>query len=333
MSLKVQANFKKAGACVCFVLLFLVLFNAVFSVLLDKEQTWYKHRNYTALPQNTVDILYVGNSHFNAAINAALVDEMVSGTFGFNYSVSGMRMDYAYYRLKEALRTQSPRLVVLDTFCLVPLHEGESTGEENVICWSLDGIPLNTDKIAAVNDLVPLENRPAYLVPFIKYHARWEHLTVEDVVGAFDASVYDYFGRAPETTDRAMAHEDEHFTQNLSLITEAAAIDPIHLDYLNRFIALAQENGAQVLLFGTPYRQQFGQNSADGVRVHNYLRGSLVNGETVRLLDTNEHYAAISFTYSDMRDDGHVNLAGAEKTSRFLGDFIRENYGALLGGT
>ena len=325
MSAKTQKNLKNLGAALCFALVFLVLFHAAFTVLLDKEQTWYKARNYAALPDGSVDILYVGNSHFNAAIDAALVDEVVGAdTFGFNYSCSGMRMEYAYYRLAAALRTQSPGLVVLDTFCLVPEQEGEGGG--GLINWSLDGMPLTAQKAAAVADLVPFEDWPAYLVPFIKYHARWEDLDAEDVVGAVDRSVYDWFGRSPETTDRAMEEEDGHFSQDLSTVAEELPVDAAFMDYLERFIELARENGARVLLLGVPYRNQFGQNSADGVRVANYLRQRVVDGEAVQLLDVNEHYGQLGFGYSDMRDDGHVNFAGSEKTSRFVGDYIRQHY-------
>lgn len=324
MPKKTRTNIKNISASLCFLLVFFLAFSTVFTVLLDKEQSWYKHRNYMNLQKNTVDILYVGNSHFNAAINAAQIDELVGGTFGFNYGVSGMRMDFAYYRLEEALLSQKPSLVVLDTFCLVPLNEEKDT--ENIISWSLDGIPLSPAKIAAVKDLVPKQHHLAYFVPFIKYHARWEHLKAEDFVGAFNTELYSYFGRQPETTDAAMEKEDEHFAQDLSLVKGEIAVEERHMEYLQKFVALAQQNGAKVLLFATPYRQQFGQNSAQGVQVHNYLQNRLVNGTDVQILDANQHYAQMSFAYEDMRDDGHVNFAGSKKTSLLLAGFIRDNY-------
>ncbi len=322
---KSKKALKNIAAAVGFCLLFLTLFNLVSNILLDKEQTWYKHRNYTALAHNSVDILYVGNSHFNAAINAALVDEVAGlDSFGFNYSASGMRMAYAYHRLAHALQTQSPRLVVLDTFCLVPLAEGESG--DNIVNWSLDGLPLSAEKIAAVRELTPFEDWPAYLVPFIKYHARWEYLTPEDVAGLFDASHYDWFGRTPETLDAAMAEEDGHFGQDLSQTEGQLPVDDWQMSYLERFIALCEANGAKVLLFDTPYRNQFGQNAADGVRMSNWLRAHVVDGDAVQLADANEAYATMGFGYADMRDDGHVNFAGAEKTSHFLAGYIKEHY-------
>lgn len=329
MEQKHKTALKNIAAAVGFCLLFLVLFSAVSDVLLDKEQTWYKHRNYTALERDSVDILYVGNSHFNAAIDAALVDEVAgAGTFGFNYSVSGMRMAYAYYRLEHALQTQNPRLVVLDTFCLVPLAEGESG--DNIVNWSLDGLPLSAEKLAAVRELTPFEDWPAYLLPFIKYHARWEYVSMEDVASVFDASYYNWFGRAPETLDTAMAEEDGHFGQDLSQVEGQLPVDELQFGYLQRFIALCEEKGAQVLLFGTPYRNQFGQNAADGVRMSNWLQAQVVDGEAVQLLDANEYYDDMVFGYVDMRDDGHVNFAGAEKTSRLLGEYIRAHYAGVF---
>jgi hypothetical protein len=329
MTVKHKTAFKNLAAATGFCLLFLALFSVFSDILLDKEQTWYKHRNYTALGRDSVDILYVGNSHFNAAIDPKLVDEAAGmGTFGFNYSASGMRMAYAYHRLAHALQTQNPRLVVLDTFCLVPLAEGESG--DNIVNWSLDGLPLSAEKLAAVMELAPFEDWPAYLVPFIKYHARWEYLKLEDVMSVFDASYYDWFGRAPETLDAAMAEEDGHFGQDLSQTEGEVPVDDWQMGYLERFIALCEAQGAKVLLFGTPYRNQFGQNAADGVRMANWLRARVVDGDAVQLADANEAYAAMGFTYADMRDDGHVNFAGAEKTSRFLADYIKTHYAGLF---
>lgn len=321
-------SLKKAGATAAFLLLFLLLFSMVSDILLDKEYAWYKYRNYAALPNHTVDILYVGNSHFNAAIDAEQVDEAVGNTFGFNYGVSGMRMEYAYYRFQNALRTQSPRLVVLDTFCLVPMNDEESG--DNIISWSLDGMPLSWDKVDAVNHLVPYQQRPAYYLPIIKYHARWESLDVEDITSTFDAKPYQQLGRKAETTDRAMDTEDDHFTLDISQEQGMLPLQPEHEQYLKKFINLAKAHGAQVLLLTVPYRQQFGQNSAtNGAMLNNTIASLFADDSTVRLLDVNQYYKQLSFTYSDMRDDGHVNISGAEKTSVFVGRYIKENYPAL----
>lgn len=319
---------RKASGTLAFILIFLLLYALVENILLDKEPAYYKYRNYQALPRNSVDVLYIGNSHFNAAIDAQQIDQLIGPSFGFNYGVSGMRMEYAYFRFQNALRTQSPKLVVLDTFCLVPMAEAESG--DNIISWSLDGIPLSRDKIQAVKELVPFKNWPAYLAPFIKYHARWDSLGTQDFIGTFDTSYYDWLGRTPDTTDRAMEVEDDHFSLDVASVTGTQPLDAKHLEYLGRFVRLAKAHGAQVLLLTVPYRQQFGQNSAgNGAMLNNTLRQQFADDPQVQLLDVNAYYRQLDFTYLDMRDDGHVNYSGAAKTSAFVGQYIREQYPQL----
>ena len=90
---------------------------------------------------------------------------------------------------------------------------------------------------------------------------------------------------------------------------------------LNNFIDLAKEYNIEVLLVYAPDIR---------VRSWNYfffdeLEGFAQN-KGVGFLNLNDYYSEISLDLQGFRDPSHLNISGSIKTTRFLADYLNENY-------
>ena len=68
---------------------------------------------YYGLPKNTVDVLVTGSSHAHVHINPAILFEE-NGISAYILSSSNQPIWNSYYYIVEALKTQSPKLVIVE---------------------------------------------------------------------------------------------------------------------------------------------------------------------------------------------------------------------------
>ena len=104
-----------AARLTAFCLLAALLLWYADAVLTEKTSTFWGLYDE---PRDTIDVLYVGGSHANAAISPLQIYQQQGFTGYVAYSWS-QPIWTSYHYIKEALKTQSPQVVVLDTFGLV----------------------------------------------------------------------------------------------------------------------------------------------------------------------------------------------------------------------
>ena len=86
------------------------------------------------IPENSIDILVIGNSHAQEGINDRLMSDML-GASVYNFSFSQQEAVLASYFLKKNFKKQSPKVVVLEAYTLIQKTED-----------GYDFIPLSKDK-------------------------------------------------------------------------------------------------------------------------------------------------------------------------------------------
>ncbi len=306
---------------VCFLAIVISLLAFLSKVLMVKDEMFQRQDNYARLPKNSVDLLILGSSHSGDGISPDILNESL-GLTSFNQSINGLRAEYAPYRLEAALTTQSPKLVVLDTY----LFESYWNEEDKVASWALDSQPLNLAKIKTIQAFAPADKLP-YYVPLVKYHSRYRELTQADFDFLLNPSAYAVQGVGThEIRDGYLDQLDDYFDQDLSLDEEVLPLSEGQKASMDQVVALAKQHGAQLLFVTVPYKEQMGMNSVENHRISNYLRQLYEGDPAVQVLDMNEHWAEIEFGYADLRNEGHMNPGGREKTSLFLADYIWGNY-------
>ena len=80
-----------------------------------EQASWDSFYEFTE--KNDIDVLLIGNSHLYTGINPNHLS-CILGTNCFILAGSGVPVVDAYYSLKEALTRCSPKVVVLETFCI-----------------------------------------------------------------------------------------------------------------------------------------------------------------------------------------------------------------------
>ena len=135
---------------------------------------------FYACEDNSADVLIFGASHPEFGISPMKLYEN-TGIVSYDLASGSQPLEVSYYMLKQALKTQSPKVVLLDpeTF----FHDGYEEAKNGTWRLIMDKIPLNDVKLEMAADYGTRDFGDGYwtvLFPIIKYHSRWETLTQID---------------------------------------------------------------------------------------------------------------------------------------------------------
>ena len=301
------------------------LFLAVLTVLLSSLSfvTEYKGGREKVSPflerAEQTDVLFFGDSHAYSAIYPM---ELWAdyGIAAYNLANYNLPIPASYWVMRNALRTCNPKVVVLDV---------NQIWEQEKLCESssdmhtgLDGFPLSRTKLEAIFDLMddPLvtdnkgnlyqDLRSEFIVPFIKYHSRWNELTLQDLKPDYNQELggeRNIYVAEPEAYALTDSIADE---QGYGFV------------YLRRFIEYCQDQGIRVLLVNLPYPCP--NNNEEQLY-------------TNAVWYTAEEYGVeyIDFVYMDQIVDystdcydpaSHLNPSGAWKVTDFIGQHLSQAY-------
>lgn len=308
---------------VAFMGIFLVLFTGVSKVFLAKSENVYGYINYRMQEKDSIDVLILGSSHSADGIHARDMDAILAEEYGlqlksFNMSVTGMRLEQMNFRLKEAVKTQMPKLLVIETFSCAP----QSTGtEENLNRWSLDYLPVSKNKMEYIDKHIEEEMKTSFLVPFIKYHSRWKELNAADWEILLPADVLEKSKNcgftAPDKPDYSGV-VDDYFEQDFSNIVEIKELPVNYQEEMAELLALCEEIDCKVLFLSVPYKVQADFYNTELVKYNNYLEKEYVDNENVYIYDMNKETISLGWGYEHMTDEGHVNNQGRSVINREL---------------
>lgn len=316
-----------AGIIVFFLILQLVL-GHIYQVLSWKDGSgsyMTPVETFYGLEENVVDVLFLGSSHcYCSVINSRLWDDY--GIAGYSLSISGQDMAASYYWLKEALKTQKPKVVCLEMFGatyhgyavegnlyrnILPYHM--STDYLNMV---RDLIDEESGSIQTENDIVDAGDRSSFMAKWPIVHTRYMELQKQDFTGpdvlyiGFSAQI-DGLRYTPISWTR---NGEELYTGDETMEIEEEK-------WLRRIIELTREEEIELCLFLAP----MSVTTQDQMRM-NYVR-ELAEEEELPFLNFVDLRDELGFDVEqDFLDWGHVNYRGGEKVTDALGEFISQHY-------
>ena len=252
-------------------------------------------------PDQTIDIAFVGSSHVYMGITPAVLWGR-SGVSSFDMAISGMDKYSSYYYTKHLLKTQSPKIVVVDLF-------GYSFEEHGVLSneyRNMMSMPMSLEAIQLVRAYASddLEKQKEYILRWPVVHTRYKELKKHDFVDS-GAGLY---GKG---NGNAL---DEGGNADLSIVSnEIPEISETNKKVIDDFVALSQEEGFRLIFIVTPYSQNYEEQSTYN-SIGNYL-------ETlgIEYVNGNAYASEIGLDGNlDFFDPGHMNIAGAEKFTNWL---------------
>lgn len=218
----------------------------------------------------------------------------------------------SYYLMEETLNYETPKVMV---FNVLSMKYGEPQSEAyNRL--NLDGMRLSPQKLAAVRaSMTEEESLLSYLFPLLRYHSRWNELKGEDLRYLTHRDIVSDSGYLMNVQVRPA----ENVPTGRPLGDYSFA--PVCWDYLDKMADLCREKGVRLVLIKAPslYPYWYGQWEE---QIEDYAaRRGLTYINFLELTDE----IGVDFT-TDTYDSGlHLNLYGAEKLSRWFGQWLTDN--------
>lgn len=325
-----KKNWGFAVRAVCFLLIFAVCFSVYCRLVTPKFFTdiaWPTTTTYAGfydMEKNSVDVLFLGSSH---GVTTFLPQELYNqyGITSYNLSCEQQGMVTSYYWLKEALRYQSPKVVVLECyFCFPYMVDEPLNSEESYTRKALDFMKWSPVKREAVRTICEIDEKQDvwnYYFPNARYHTRWENLDrndyiYRDMAGHSElkgfAPLYFYLGEAGEGFE----------PHDMNAADDVAQMQPLMLEYLDKINDLCRERDISLILTITP---AVSANPEMCNAVQNYADE---NGCTFISFNSRDVYRQMDYRIAeDNCDDGHPNIWGAVKVSDYMGEVLSGQFG------
>ena len=183
----------KVIAFICLVAILLLLCNSVLRFKYDDGIR--QMEGFYDQEENSVDVLILGSSH----AFCSFVPELLWEKHGYSSYIMGSAVQplwISYYYLEEALKTQSPKVIVLEAY---RFQEQKDYLERQYVVKNLYGMKWSKTKIDAYRSMLPSkeEDKDRSLsdtpLEFLNYHSRYSELSEEDFLENYASPAHAYY--------------------------------------------------------------------------------------------------------------------------------------------
>lgn len=266
---------------------------------------YYKEEN------KEFDVVFIGDCEVYENFSPVTLWEK----YGINSYIRGSAEQYiwqSYYLLEDTLKYYKPQVVVFNIQSL-QFNESDSEAYNRM---TLDGMKWSVSKINSIKaSMKDNEHFIDYVFPILRYHSRWNELSVND---------FKYMFRQPDN----IAHNGYYMrvdTKPAVNVPKGRMLTDYNFGdnawkYLDKMRTLCEENDITLLLIKAPslypyWYEEYEQQVLDYANKYN-----LPYINFLKLTDK------IGIDYStDTYDAGlHMNLSGAEKLSDYIGNLLSD---------
>lgn len=273
----------------------------------------YSVTKFYELEDDTVDVLILGSSHaFENFNTGTLWDEY--GMASYILAGSLQPMWNTYYYLMEALKTQTPELIVLEGYMTCWKYEYI---DDSRIIKNTYGLKWSKDKADAIKISAPEERWSEFFFEYQQYHTRYTELVSGDFLKNQDYRLYDDwkgFGCNMDTTPLDSI--------DVSGVTERTELYEKTEKYYRKIMELAKEKNIPIVVVISPYAGI----TEEEQKIFN-AAGYIAAEYDVPFVNCNLMINEMGIDYStDSGDDSHLNYKGNQKFSRYIGSYLKNNY-------
>ena len=269
--------------------------------------------------EDSLDVVFVGTSQVLYGITPMELYEEY-GIKAYDCATGAQSYVVSHYWAKEAIERTHPKVVVIEIY---DLAFDDLSGEES-IRQSLDYMRFGKNKIDASRDVINLydidSDFTSFLLPAVRYHSRWQELEKKDFTYQLKDKSYYTKGYIGGTDVYAFSYAGVDF-ETIPDMWE----DTFLTDYLRETLEYCKETDTKVLLTKVPIA---GYNYA----MHNKVQ-QIADEYEVPFIDmvSDKDWAAAGIdSNTDFIGLPHLNFSGAIKTTRYLGEFLVNEYPEVL---
>lgn len=281
-------------------------------------------QDFYTLEKDSVDVLFFGSSHVVSSLNPQAIYDTY-GITSYNLGSEQQSLVVSYYWLREALKYQSPKAVVIDTYMIHKYSDvyvyNDMNCSEAAVRKAMDNMrlsPLKWEAAQTIAKIDPTQDALSYILPNIRYHSRWTSLGEDDfteasMVAHGGIKGFTVLGGEDPSLEYTPFRDEEAETAGSDIMMEPSRT------YLVKIIDLCREKGIEVILINIPcaepierYRSTKEFAAEYGVPYYDFNEAALY--------DEIGYDASVNLL-------SHPNYRGAEKISLYLGELLAEEYG------
>lgn len=309
---------KIAGCFFLFGLIYAVVFSLNKMTLNRTSQGCIQLNDFYKLEDHTVDALFIGSSHVYYSVNTCMLYDDY-GIAGYLLASPGQPVWISYYFLEEALKTQSPKLVVFDICTLY-----QKAADVGASSWpsliSMKPSATKWNAIRAVNSEGKLLDAVGAFFSFPYYHTRYDELTKQDF---YNTKRVRYNGYKPDFTRISKEEVREWEQVDRTGFEKIGTITSRTETYLRRLIELCRDRQIPLLLVNAPYVN----HTLEKQQAYNYI-DQIAAEYGVPFLDANYDSRISVDDEKDFFEPSHLNYKGSLKYTRYLAEAL-SGYGLL----
>ena len=272
----------------------------------DYGATWESYRKED---KNTIDVLYFGSSLVYCNVVPSVVWEQ-SGITSYACAGPEQTLPLSYYYIKEACRTQNPKVVVLEaTGLFYPKYL--SFSKVNV-----SYMPFTFNRLGAAFFGAEKKLWPGLMLPILDYHSLYQSADRENIKKHLHPQTdifagYTYLEDIKEQTKTA---EREYYANTPDYNR--------NLEYLKKIYQYCQKQNIRLVLMITPTNERIPQETME------QMKKDIANFPNAVFVDFNKSMDRMGIDNSkDWYDSIHFNCRGAEKFSKMLAGYLSEELG------
>lgn len=308
-----RAALRTAAFFLCLVL----VLQAVYGVLrLKREDGTLSIEAYYVQPKNSIDLLVMGSSHAYEGISTTSLWRE-GGIAAYNLCGSAQPIWNTYYYMKEALKTQTPRVIVLDVFKVVDIPDTYAPLTDTYRNTMGIKDPLHRWQSILVST-PDWGERLSCFFGWPVYHTRYNELKKDDLARQIEGVDYVNFkgfvGNVNMPGDQRLPDTSADKT--------LAPLPPKGEEYLRRCIALAKQHDIPIVLTVVPH--------VIAAEAHQPMYNTIAQiaaEENVPFWDFNANFRETGLVDTEhIADEQHLNVTGAALFTTFLANRLRETY-------
>lgn len=288
-----------------------VLLMLVNRVLLLKRYDGILTMDCYYAQQGRVDVLVLGSSHAGMHLDMATLWQE-QGLAGYCLWGAGQPFWNSYHNLVEALKTGTPKVVVLEVLAATLADE---YAYEPMQVRNTAGMRPSLNKWQAVKASAPPERWLDVWLELPLFHTRYDEL------GEADFQYFPWSKQRVNTKGGSLIFGKVEFPlPDVSGITECAPLPAKEQLYLENIVTLCREKQIPLVLLKTP------STTAEAEQpIYNTLH-RLAGEWGVPFLNANECNDEIGILPQEHVEDSHLSGEGARKVAHWLGAWLKENY-------
>lgn len=302
---------KNAVKVIAFLLCFCVVFGVlqeIFTPIYPNDSTMIVE-GFKELEDDSLDVLCIGSSQMFCGFSPNTLRQE-TGLEGYVFGGSLQRVGATAFYLEMALKTQSPKIVLMD---VCKLFADNGAEDEASLSWNFDPLPLSWGKLKFLYRLFDgdLSKTLSHALPLWQRHARWSELSELDYTWPLE--------KHPSETGGQLALEDimpvklEYFDSDPDAPTEP--IPEENIAAVRRIQELCRERGITLITFKAP--------SGNWDRAMSREAAAVMASLGIPFINCMDHMDEIGIDQdTDFFNREHLNVTGAEKLTRYLAQFL-----------